>query len=154
MLLSAAQMTKTTSLLHHHRPASPPATAVNGDSDRIHSPRREGFSQWLHSHQQHEPYSDIIEPPPLHATVQHVQPPLQPQPEEQKVHQTEQQRNASAFMAAFLRDAASGHRDHDHGDGDHLQNAHCSPCPTPSPNYSARKNGRQSPPQSVADEAT
>lgn len=114
MLLSA-QMTKTTSL-HHHRPASPPATAVNGDADRIHSPRREGFSQWLHSHQQHEPYSDIIEPPPLHATVQHVQPPPpQPQPEEQEVHQTEQQRNASAFMAAFLRDAASGHRDH--GDG-------------------------------------
>ena len=130
MLLSAAQMTKTTSL-HHHRPASPPATAVNEGADRIHTPRREGFSQWLHSHQQHEPYSDIIEPPPLHATAQHVQPPpLQSQPEEQEVHQTEQQRNASAFMAAFLRDAASGHRDHDDGPARNYVSHKTVPIPT------------------------
>lgn len=75
-------------------PPPPSATSIEGKgppggNDPPSLPRRHGMSQWLHDHQQHSPVAPVD-------TAQEQQQQLQ--------------QNASAFMASFLRDAASGHQ--------------------------------------------
>jgi len=92
----------------------------------ILSPRRHDMKEWLHDHHYHQASAATVDnktpifgtttdcQPPSLPFLEKRSPPSKPQPrysEEQHKHkgqvQQQQQQNASAFMAAFLRDAAS-----------------------------------------------